>query len=496
MQWTRIRLGRTAPGPVIVSAALTVLLLLWSADPTAILQARPETTRPASVVWVVALDGAITPAAAAFVHGALDRASAQHAVLVVLRMDTPGGLDSAMREIIRDILASPVPVATFVAPSGGRAASAGTYILYASHVAAMSPATTLGAATPVQIGGPFPGGTAPPSSAPPATKPTATPTSEPRAPGTESAKPPVPQDALTAKQVNDAAAYIRGLAQLRGRNSEWAERAVREAASLSANEALRQKVIDVIADDVADLLRKIDGRVVAIGTKSVQLTTAAARIESIEPDWRTRLLSAIAHPNVALILMMLGMYGLIFELANPGSGVPGVIGAICLILALFAFQALPVNYAGLALLILGLGLLGAEFVLPSFGVLGIGGIAAFIFGGVLLFDRDTPGVAASLGLLVGLAVVSACFLLLVVSMAVRARRRPIVSGREALIGSDGEVLEIDNREGYARVHGERWRVISDVPLARGQRIQVTAVHGLTLHVSPENPPSAIRTPGD
>ncbi len=481
----------------IVARVLTLLLALWSVDLEASEEARPEITRAPSAVWVIALDGAITPAAAAYIHGALRRASEQHVALVVLRMDTPGGLDSAMRDIIRDILASPVPVATFVAPNGARAASAGTYILYASHVAAMSPATTLGAATPIEIGGTPPGDASSPSSEPPPSTPTAKPAGKPTSHTPDADNPPaMPKDALAAKQVNDAAAYIRGLAQLRGRNAEWAERAVREAASLSANEALRQNVIDVIADDVTDLLRKIDGRAVRVGTTALRLTTAGARFESIEPDWRTRLLSAIANPNVALILMMLGTYGLFFELANPGSGVPGVIGAICLILALFAFQALPVNYAGLALLVLGFGLLAAEFFLPSFGVFGIGGIAAFIFGGLLLFDRDTPGVAVSLSLLTGLAIVSAGFLFLVVTVAVRARRRPIVSGQEELIGLEGELLEVDNCEGYARLHGERWRVTSDVPLALGQRVRVTAVHGLTLHVSAENLQPAVRTPGD
>lgn len=483
--------------PGFVARVLALLLVFLRVDLEASQQAPHEITQAPSVVWVVALDGAITPAAAAFVHGALRRASEQHVALVVLRMDTPGGLDSAMRDIIRDILASPVPVATFVAPNGARAASAGTYILYASHVAAMSPATTLGAATPIEIGGTLPGDASSPTSEPPPSTPTAKTAAKPNSPTPDADKPPaMPKDAHAAKQVNDAAAYIRGLAQLRGRNVEWAERAVREAASLSANEALRQNVIDVIADDVTDLLRKIDGRAVRVGTTPLQLTTAGAHVESIEPDWRTRLLSAIANPNVALILMMLGTYGLFFELANPGSGVPGVIGAICLILALFAFQALPVNYAGLALIVLGLGLLAAEFFLPSFGVFGIGGIAAFIFGGLLLFDRDTAGAEVSLSLLAGLAVVSACFLFLVVAMAVRARRRPIVSGQEELIGFEGELLEVDNREGYAQVHGERWRVTSDVPLALGQRVRVTAVHGLTLHVSPKNLQPAVRTPGD
>jgi membrane-bound serine protease (ClpP class) len=477
MQRMQFRFGNTHE-VVIVARMLTLVLLLWSVDLRAFQQALPDATRAPPAVWVVALDGAITPAAADFIHRTLHRASDQRVSLVVLRIDTPGGLDSAMRDIIRDILASPVPVATFVAPNGARAASAGTYILYASHVAAMSPASTLGAATPVQIGG-----------APPAGKPNG---QEPD--GTKRQR--ISEDALATKRVNDAAAYIRSLAQLRGRNGEWAERAVREAVSLSANEALRQKVIDVIADDLNDLLRKIDGRVVQAGATPVRLAIAGARIESVEPDWRTRLLSVIADPNVALILMMLGMYGLFFELANPGSGVPGTIGAICLILALFAFQSLPVNYAGLALLVLGFGLIAAEFFLPSFGVFGIGGIAAFIFGGVLLFDATTPIAGGSLTLLVALAVLSACFLFFVVGMAVRARRRPVVTGEEELIGSGGELIEVDNREGYARVHGERWRVTSDVPLAAGQRIRVTAVHGLTLRVTPETQQLAERTTGD
>lgn len=486
MQRTRIWLDGTRGATI--ARAIALLLFAGSVDLQASQQAPAQTAPAPSTVWVVALDGAITPASAAFVHGALHRASEQQVALVVLRMDTPGGLDYAMRDIIRDILASPVPVATFVAPAGARAASAGTYILYASHVAAMSPATTLGAATPIQIGG---------TAEPPAAKPTAEPSGKPKAQGPDAARQPsIPEDALAAKQVSDAAAYIRGLAQLRGRNADWAERAVREAASLSANEALSQKVVDVIADDVADLMRKIDGRVVAVGATQVQLATAGARITPVEPDWRTRLLAVIANPNIALLLMMLGTYGLIFELANPGFGVPGVVGAICLILALFAFQSLPVNYAGLALLLLGLGLLAAEFFLPSFGVLGVGGIAAFVFGGVLLFDRDASGVGISPALLIGFAVVSACFLVVVLGIAVRARRRPVVSGQEELIGLEGELIEVDDLAGYAQVHGERWRVTSDLALAPGQRIRVTAVHGLTLHVIPANLRPNTRTPGD
>lgn len=417
---------------------------------------------PTPLVWVVELDGAITPATASFVHDAIRRASTAKVALVVLRMDTPGGLDTAMRDIIRDVLASSIPIATFVAPNGARAASAGTYILYASHVAAMSPGTTLGAATPVRIG------VAPPDISP-------TPQGGSKPPGTA-------EDALAAKQVNDAAAYIRSLAQLRHRNGEWAELAVREAASLSASEALQAKVVDIVADDIADLLRQTDGLVVHVGATETRIATAGARVESIEPDWRTHVLSIIANPNVALILMMLGTYGLLFELMYPGTSVPGVIGAICLILAFFGFQYLPVNYAGFALLILGVALIVAEAFLPSFGVIGVGGIVAFVFGGVLLFDRETPGVELSLGLVVGLAVTSAAVLIWLVGMAARARRRPVVSGRDTLIGAEGELIEVNGSQGYAEIQGERWRVASDAPLSPGERIRVVAVDGLTAHV--------------
>lgn len=439
----------------------------------------PAGRAPASdtpLVWVVELDGAITPATASFVHDALRRAPEAQATLVVLRIDTPGGLDTAMRDIIRDILASRLPVVTFVAPHGARAASAGTYILYASHVAAMSPGTTLGAATPVQIGIAPPG----PSPAP------------------EGGKKPArtTEDSLAAKQVNDAAAYIRGLAQLRHRNVEWAERAVREGASLSASEALDAKVVDLVADDVADLLRKMDGRVVRIGVTEARVTTAGARIGSIEPNWRTRVLSIIANPAVALILMMLGTYGLLFELMYPGTAVPGVIGAICLILAFFGFQYLPVNYAGLALLILGIALIGAEAFLPSFGVLGVGGIVAFVLGGVLLFDRQTPGAGVSLGLVVALALTSAAVVLGLVGMAARARGRPIVSGRETLIGAVGELIEADGLQGYAEIMGERWRVASDVPLSRNTQVRVIAIDGLVARVQPGAPPPVDRSKGD
>jgi membrane-bound serine protease (ClpP class) len=358
-------------------------------------------------------------------------------------------------------------VASFVFPEGSRAASAGTYILYASHIAAMAPSTTLGAATPVALG--MPGGRDEPGPA------------SPGASAPAGGKPPA-HDAMTAKQVNDAAAFIRGLAQQRGRNAEWAERAVREAVTLTAQEALRDKVVDAVARDVPDLLAQIDGRRVRVAAGEVTLQTRGAAHERVLPDWRHRLLSVIANPSFALILMMLGIYGLLFEFGSPTFGVAGVVGAICLLLGLFALQLLPVNYAGLALMLVGLAMMGAEVFTPS-GVLGVGGVVAFVFGGILLFDTDEPGYGVPLALLVGLAMGSALLIAVGGSMALRARRRPQQAGREQMIGAPGEVLEVGAGEAWARVHGERWRVRSDAPLATGQRVRVRGMDGLTLDVT-------------
>jgi membrane-bound serine protease (ClpP class) len=426
----------------------------------------------AAPVVVLQVQDAIGPASADYIVRGIEKAHKAGAPLVVLELDTPGGLDSAMRQVIQAILASPVPVATYVTPEGARAASAGTYILYASHIAAMAPATTLGAATPVSIGMPSPEGK------PPSTKP--------------GASAPPPTDAMTAKQVHDAAAFIRGLAQQRGRNAEWAERAVREAVSLTAAEALRQKVIDVLARDVADLLAQVDGRTVRVPAGDVVLRTRGVAHERALPGWRHRLLSVVANPSVALILMMIGIYGLMFEFSSPGFGVPGVVGAICLLLAAFALQLMPVNYAGLALVLLGLGLMAAEAYSPTFGVFGVGGVIAFIAGGILLFDTDVPGYGEPLSLLFGLAAASAAIVVLGGGMALRARRRPVVSGSEELAGAQGEVLEVDGDEAWALVRGERWKVRADSPLSPGQPVRVVALQGLTLDVKPIVNPGATR----
>jgi membrane-bound serine protease (ClpP class) len=399
-------------------------------------------------------------------------------------VDTQGGLFSSTREMIQGILASPVPVVMYVAPNGSRAASAGTYLMYASHVAAMAPSTHLGAATPISLS---PGGL--PGSPPPQTPPPQEP-----APGKDmdgKDKPaPAPADAKTTserKSINDAAAYIRSLAELRSRNADWAEKAVRDAATLTASGALKERVIDLIAADVADLLAQIDGRTVTTAAGPVRLDTRGGAVIELQPDWKTQIMQVISDPNVALILMTIGIYGILFEFWHPGALVPGVIGGICLIVALAAFSVLPVNYAGLALLILGIALMVAEAFLPSFGIAGLGGIAAFALGALFLFDPDQSDIPirASWPVIAGLTALSAFFSLGVLGLAVRARRRPVLTGAEEMIGTPGEVVQWDGGVGRVRVHGEIWAAESRALLAVGQKVRVVARTGLTLTVEPK-----------
>ncbi|MDR4516610.1 MAG: nodulation protein NfeD [Nitrosomonas sp.] len=428
---------------------------------------------PKQALWMN-IDGAIGPATQDYLQRGFGKAIEQNSAVIILQMDTPGGLDTSMREIIRAIIASPVPVVTFVSPSGARAASAGTYILYASHIAAMSPATNLGAATPVQIGG-LPGGS----------DKNVLDTGQDETNGFKTAA----QDPMKSKLVNDAVAYIRGLAQMRGRNADWAEQAVREAASLTAEEALESDVIDLIATSIPDLLVKIDGRTVNVLGNDVTLSTAQITIEHFEPDWRTRLLAIITDPNVAYILMLLGIYALIYEFSNPGAIFPGVVGAVCLVLALFAFQVLPINFAGLALLLVGIAFMFAEVFVPSFGALGIGGMIAFVMGSVMLLDTGVPGYGVSIPLIVTFAVLSAAFILLVLGMAIKARQRPVVSGMEQIVHSTGIVMEDFEHEGWVRVHGEQWKAQCSTPLRHGDKVRVVAIDGLILTVAPEKPDS-------
>lgn len=429
--------------------------------------------------WLLEVEGPIGPATSDYVVSNLKKAQQEDAELVILRMNTPGGLDSAMRHIIQAILSSEIPIATYVAPGGARAASAGTYILYASHIAAMAPATNLGAATPVQIGGlPTP---------PEREKPEQKPDQEETAQDAEQEKDQpeaTPKSAMERKLINDARAYIRSLAQLRDRNVEWAEQAVTEAASLTAEEALEKNVIDIVASSVADLLKQAQGRVVQIGETKRTLNTEGLVVETVTPDWRNRLLAVITNPQVAYILMMIGIYGLFFELANPGAIVPGVLGGICLLLALYAFQVLPVNYAGLALIILGLLFMVGEALAPSFGALGLGGIIAFVVGSLILWEEDGTGYDVPVGLVAGFTIASAAVFIGLGTMFIRQRHRPIVSGKEELLTATGVVLENFEGEGRVRVHGETWRARSDQPLNKGQPVQITGRDGLVLSVKP------------
>jgi len=433
-----------------------LLLFFWLATFSSISQGE---------VWLVDIKGAIGPATADHMIRSLEQAEAAGAELVILRIDTPGGLDTAMRGMIKAILASTAPIIGYVAPGGARAASAGTYLLYASHVAAMAPGTNLGAATPVQIGAP----------------------SMPELPSGEpgSAEPdsPAPSSAMERKIINDAVAYIQSLAQLRGRNADWAETAVRAGASLSAEDALEQGVIDLVADTELALLQQLHGREVEVaGTlRIIQTEGLALYLHPI--DWRSEFLAVITDPNMAYMLMLVGIYGLIFEFSNPGFGVPGVLGAVCLLLALYAFQVLPVSYAGLGLMALGVGLMTAEAFAPSFGILGLGGIIAFVVGSIILMDTELPGYQIAMPLIIAFALFSAGLLIFALGLVLKARRQQVVTGIDHLLGLDAVVESLQGDEARVRLEGELWQVESDIPLAVDDIVTVAGIDGVTLRVS-------------
>jgi membrane-bound serine protease (ClpP class) len=436
----------------------------------------------AKQVLVLEIDGVIGPATADYVTRQFSAMKPADTEVIILRMNTPGGLDSSMREIIRVILSSPIPVVTYVAPRGARAASAGTYIAYASHIAAMAPGTNLGAATPIQLGG-FP--------ELPGRKPEQPSGQESRQDrgGSGEGKPgniptTEPVDAESRKVVNDAVAYIRSLAELNGRNADWAEQAVRAAVSLPASDALKLHVTDIIADDIPDLLYKIDGRTVKVDRASRRLVTAGLDVAILAPDWRTELLAVITDPNIAFILLLIGVYGLLFEFLNPGAVAPGLIGAISLLVALFSLSLLPINYAGAGLLLLGIGLMVAEAHIGSFGAIGIGGIIAFVIGAIIMFPSGAPGFALSLSVVGVTVLASASLFLMVLSMLLQSRQRPVVTGNEALLGAEGECIIWRGIEGRVRVNGEVWRARADEALLPGTRLRVVGREGLVLVVEP------------
>jgi membrane-bound serine protease (ClpP class) len=445
--------GRSSCRIFPVPALLLLLALSWSAFSTA----------ATKTVVELEIDGPIGVATADYLNSGIDHAEDIGAELIIITMDTPGGLMKPMREIVQGILASNVPVAAYVGPAGARADSAGTYILLACHIAAMTPTSHLGAATPVPL-----------INAPPKE------TSD-----DESATPGMDQKAM-----NDAVAYIRSLADRHGRNADWAESAVTEAATLTAREALEQDVIEFIAEDPQELLALIDGYEVEIGGESRAISTSDAEIEVFEANWRIRLLTVISNPEIVLLLGLIGLYGLMYEGWNPGAIVPGVVGAICLLLAAYALQVLPVNYAGLALIIVGIALIVAEAYAPSFGALGLGGITAFVFGAIIMFDSDIPGFGISIAFVIGVGLTFALLLIWLLGFLLKLRRRGAVSGEGSIIGGTAVAMEDFVGDGKVWLEGEAWHARSQVAVTKDEQLIVTRLDGLTLDVEPVTKPEA------
>jgi len=462
--------------PFLLAAAI----LLTLSPQSSVHGQQGSTGSGGDLVLVADVTGAIGPASVQFVEKAIETASERQADLLVLRMNTPGGLVTSMRDMIEDIIASPVPIAGYVAPPGARAASAGTFIIYATHVAAMAPGTNLGAATPIQMGGapqlPSPGGDGSDDN-----------TGDGEESGNggeegESEQQTTPEEPAKAKALNDAIAFIRSLAELRGRNAEWAEKAVRQAATLSAEAARQENVVDFVAADLEALLLAVDGRTVTVGNSERTLSTADARVEQLEPSVINEILALITNPNVALILMMIGVYGLIFEFANPGTIGPGVIGVICLILGLYSLNQLPLDYAGLALITLGVIFMTVEAVTPAFGVFGVGGLVAFVIGATMLVDTEVPAYQLSWSVIGGITIASGAILILVVGYVWRAYRHPVVIGKDQFRGQNAEVLEWSGHEGQVWLYGERWLASSEQPLNEGDTVRVKKVDGMRLLV--------------
>ncbi len=443
-------------GFLLAFAILTVSLLCFANDKAHVAR--------------LTIDGVIGPATSDYFRRALQQATTDGATAAILQLDTPGGLDNATRDIIKSILDSPIPVITYVHPAGARAASAGTYILYASHVAAMSPSTTLGAATPVQPG-------------------SDSPVRDRRADksdnGTADSGEPVAATNMERKRINDSVAFIRTLADRHHRNADWAELAVRNAATLAADEALQKQVIDFTATNIADLLAQVHNETVRMVDGESVLRTSQLPVVDYAPDWRNHLLAVITNPQIAYLLLLIGIYGLLFEGYSPGAMVPGVVGIICLLLGLYAMQVLPVNYAGLALIFLGAGLIAAELFMPSFGILGIGGIIALVFGSLMLMDTDLPEMMISHHLIGGMALASAALLALLVFMVGRNTRMPRPQANRALEGATGTVIGQSGDYALVRIHGEIWRAHGSSQLTVGNSVIVTAQHGLTLTVAPQ-----------